>query len=62
MTDDTNIIIRTMRSQAWERAKGELEAMLATFWGSAATGNQFSDLYDSVKGFIKKVEDESLHE
>ena len=32
MTNDTSIIIRTLRAQALERAFGELEAYRNTFW------------------------------
>ena len=29
---DEQRIMRTMRTMAWERAKGELQSMLQTFW------------------------------
>ena len=56
-------ILRTMRAQSWERAKGELMAMLTTFWDKeGAREGQFNDLHDAMTDFIKKVEEESLHE
>lgn len=52
-------VIRTMRHMAWERAKGELKAMMCAYWED---GEQFSELNKLAKEFIKKVEDEGLHE
>ncbi len=61
--DNMATVIRTMRGQAWERAKGELMAMLATFWGNkGAMEGQFNDLHDAIDEFVAKIEDESLHE
>ncbi len=57
------VILQTMRAQAWERAKGELAAMLVTFWGSdGAKEGPFDSLQSEVQSFITKVEDEGLHE
>lgn len=56
--------IRTMRHMAWERAKGELQAMLTTFWGDGNPGpcEEFVNLDKAIKEFITHVEDEGLHE
>jgi len=55
-------VLRCLRGQAWSRAKGELEAMLDTFYpGTSAEGN-FNFLKDAKNEFIKYVEDEGLHE
>lgn len=53
-----------LRQMAWERAKGELKAMLCTFWhgDKGAGGDGFEKLNDEVNTFIKKVEDDGLHE
>lgn len=54
-----NHILLVLRGQAWERAKGELYAMLQTFYGEPL-------LYDTVnatiKEFISFIEDEGLQE
>ena len=49
--------IRTMRLICWERAKGELNAMLQTFWG-----DRYDALDNACEVFVKKVEDEGLNE
>lgn len=63
-------IIRHMRAQAWQRAKGELRAMLSTFHpgdgsdhtpATAPEGN-FSRLDKLVDAFIETVEDNGLAE
>lgn len=51
--------LKTMRIQAWEKAKGELNAMMHTFWGG---DDGFGPLDKVVRQFIKKVEDEGLAE
>ncbi len=52
---------RMMRSQSWERAKGELQAMLHTFsTPENAFEGQFDKLNAEVEGFIKRVEDDGL--
>jgi hypothetical protein len=52
-----------MRSQAWERAKGELASMLWTFHSphDSITG-QFEKLDTRIDAFFKSVESEGLHE
>lgn len=56
---DEQRMFATMRQMAWERAKGELFAMLQTYWDRQ---EQFDKMNLELKEFIKKVEDESLHE
>ena len=60
MSDDR--ILRTLRGQSWERAKGELCAMLSTFWGGHGNDESFRDADKAIKEFIKHVEDYGLHE
>ena len=45
--------IRTLRAMAWRRAKGELYAMLDTFW----VDDNFTKLSLLVDNFIEEVED-----
>lgn len=49
-------VIRTMRFQAWERAKGELNSMLLTYWED----DGFASLKHKIDDFTKSVEEEEL--
>lgn len=61
MTDEN--ILRVLRAQAWERAKGELRAVAATFFGEpSAREGQFDAFDAAVNDFVAKVEDEGLAE
>jgi len=63
MADTTEMMLRTLRNQAWERAKGELRACLQTFYGDvAATPGQFGRLEELINQFIETVEEEGLEE
>lgn len=54
---------RMLRTQAWERAKGELRSMLCTFHTPENAGDgQFELLEQNVEAFIVRIEDEGLHE
>lgn len=57
-------VLRTLRVQAWERAKGEMNSMLQTFWGEDTSNDseQFNVLSKRIENFIKEIEDEGLHE
>lgn len=58
---DIEQVTRMMRSQSWERAKGELQAMMHTFsTPENALEGQFDKLSSEVNGFIERVEDEGL--
>lgn len=50
---------KMLRRMAWERAKGELMAMLQTFQGEFI---EYDTLDTQVRIFVKKVEGEGLHE
>ena len=52
-------IEQMLRTQAWERAKGELQSMLHTFYDS---GGRFEKLNEVIANFIAEVEDNALHE
>lgn len=61
MTDEN--ILRALRGQAWERGKGELRAVLQTFFGEgAARPGQFDQFDAEVAKFIAVVEGEGLAE
>ncbi len=51
--------IRTMWMMAWSRAKGELDAMLCSYWGSDET---FKEMQIQITNFVKEVEDQGLQE
>ena len=61
MTDEN--ILRALRAQAWERAKGELRSVSVTFFGeSSANRGQFDQYEAELAKFIKYVEDYGLAE
>jgi hypothetical protein len=66
LTEDGDRILKSLRAMAWERAKGELQAALSTFWPEYASGslkeadNGFEAAERMVKQFIKKVEDDGI--
>ncbi len=49
-----------MRQMAWERAKGELRSILATY--TNAERGKLNDMEVVLTTFISDVEDKSLHE
>ena len=58
--------VLTLRAMAWQRAKGELHAMLATYWpiiGVAGAGSERRvlstehDVRERVREFIADVEE-----
>lgn len=53
------IILRVLRQQAWERAKGELEAVLASYNSNEILGDKerFSKMYSTINSFVSEVED-----
>jgi hypothetical protein len=59
MGSNSDIGIRTMRAMAWERAKGELQSILVTFWGEQ---DSFEQLTKEIDAFVKQVEDNGLAE
>lgn len=52
-------IVEILRNQAWQRAKGELNSMLHTFYGSR---EKFELLNNAIQDFIQTVEDNGLQE
>lgn len=64
------IVLTALRAQAWQRAKGELRAMLEAHRAPAGLGPQFymehaeryDKLHEMVTNFIEAFEDEGYHE
>lgn len=56
---DSRMVIRVMRAQAWQRAKGELMSILETYWKET---EQFERMSDLTQQFISAVQDEGLAE
>jgi len=52
-------VLSTLRLQAWERAKGELNSMLQSYWGF---DGKFESMDEAVTDFIEKVESEGWQE
>ena len=55
-------VIRIARNMAWERAKGELKSISASFCPGTCEENQFEEFEVALNTFIRKVENEGLHE
>jgi len=53
-------ILRTLRLMAWERAKGEIQSILQTYWDHE--DKRWEEFDNKVKEFIKYIEDNGLQE
>ena len=62
MAVDSMDVIRTLRIQAWERAKGELESIIATFLSSPIEAEKYEKFKKLTDSFVKTVEEEGLQE
>ena len=51
--------LRTLRTMAWQRAKGEINAMLNTYWKEDDKHTQLRALFID---FVSNVESEGLQE
>ena len=60
--DRDDLTWRILRAMAWQRAKGELHALLQTYVNSGDSGNTFEKMGAAVEAFIKQVEDEGWAE
>ena len=50
--------VLTMRAMAWERAKGELAAMLATYWPEPCSDNTArEEMAERFRHFVVEVEE-----
>ena len=52
-------ILNTMRYMAWERAKGELNSMLETYWGN---DDKYSAMKKAIDEFVDDVEGNAKQE
>lgn len=60
MNEDPKLL-KTLRAMAWRRARGELEALLETFWdGDLSTDSKFHRLEAAIATFVKTVEENEL--
>jgi hypothetical protein len=59
---DAEFIVRTLRTQAWERAKAELKSMEATYYKAVDGEAKFLDFTGLVADFVRAVESEGLQE
>lgn len=60
------VVIRTLRMQAWERAKGELRAMTMATWPGSENpptrdSDKFQKLQEAVDSFIENMEYEEWY-
>jgi hypothetical protein len=60
-------MLTTMRAMAWERAKGELGSVLATYYPEYDLGGKevdagFDTANNLIKTFINSMEEEVLYE
>ena len=53
-------ILKTMRYMAWNRAKGELQSMLDTYWSGSY--EEFNAMKKAIDEFIVDVEDKGKQE
>ena len=53
-------VLKTMRYMAWNRAKGELQSMLDTYW--SGSDEQFTKMKKAINNFIEDVEDNGKQE
>ena len=59
-----NEVLECLRSQAWERAKGELNSMLVTFRDGFSAGpslTRFDRLQEQIQKFVESIENEGLN-
>ena len=54
---DNEALLRALRFQAWERAKGELQAVLVTY---LVNSDKYQRLNKCVEDFVKHVEEHKL--
>ena len=51
--------LKVMRQMAWERAKGEIESMLCTYW---ETPSDYKNMKNEFDKFVQIVEDNGYQE
>jgi hypothetical protein len=58
-------LMQTLRMQAWERAKGELRAVLHTYYGDASardSDHKFEKANARIESFISDIEENGIVE
>lgn len=60
MSEDFRLMM-TLRFQAWNRAKGELNSLLDTYWTATGDGG-YDELKIEINEFIKKIENKGMLE
>lgn len=53
-------ILSTLRGQAWERAKGELQAVLQTYWDGPEKDQKYRAMAAAVNQLVSTVEENGL--
>jgi len=53
-------LMQTLRFMAWERAKGELQGVLNTYWSGQPTDESYDKARDKINSFIKEIDDDGL--
>lgn len=56
--DDLHVL-ETLRQMAWERAKGELQSILYTYWYGEKIPDDFEKVEKGIKDFIAFMENET---
>ena len=62
MKGEERRILNTMRYMAWERAKGELNSMLQTYWRTSDDTHYYKRMEKAISEFIDDVEGNGLQE
>lgn len=61
MSMSDTLLIGALRQQSWQRAKGELSAMLSTLAHTDSDKVQYRNLRERIETFIADVEDWGLY-
>ena len=58
--NDSDTVLRALRDMAWERAKGELQSILASYYSNGIPMEkiEFARVCSLVENFIKKMDGE----
>ena len=49
-------LMQTLRFMAWERAKGELQGILNTYWSGKPTDESCDKVRDKINLFIEEID------
>lgn len=56
----TEEMVKALIAMGWERAKGELFAILSVYWNNDDNGAEFLQLKHAIETFMKEIEGNSL--